>query len=143
MAVPRIVLDTNVIVSGMRSRLGASFRLISLIGGSKSFEMCLSVPLVLEYEDALKRLSKQLGLTHDDIDAVLEYYCSVASLHEVYYLWRPVLRDPRDEFVLELAVGARCEAIITFNERDFEGAEAFGVRVEGPKQFLKRIGEIP
>jgi predicted nucleic acid-binding protein len=101
------------------------------------------VPLVLEYEEVLKRQTRELGMSRGDIDDVLEFLCSVATLHEVYYLWRPMLRDPQDDFVLELAVGAGCEAIVTFNVRDFEGAEAFGLRVEGPQAFLKRIGEVP
>jgi putative PIN family toxin of toxin-antitoxin system len=139
----RIVIDTNVLVSAMRSRRGASFCLVSLIGTVDSFEVCLSVPLVLEYEEVLKRQAKQLGITHQDVEDVLDYLCSAARLHEVFYLWRPVLRDPKDDFVLEVAAGAGCEAIITFNRRDFEGALSFGVRVEGPKEFLRRIGELP
>ena len=142
MAARRIVVDTNVIVSGLRSRRGASYRLLSLIGRSPAFAIRLSVPLVLEYEDALKRQARELGLTHGDIDDILEYLCSVASLHEVYYLWRPVLPDPADDFVLELAAGAGCEAIVTFNVRDFAGAASFGLRIEGPRAFLKRIGEV-
>ena len=138
----RIVLDTNVVVSALRSSQGASFKLLSLVGYAESFDICLSVPLILEYEDALKRQARQIGLTRTDIDNVLDYLCSVARLHEVFYLWRPTLRDPKDDFVLELAVGARCESIVTFNQRDFEGASAFGLRVEGPKQFLQRIGEL-
>jgi predicted nucleic acid-binding protein len=141
MAARRIVIDTSVVVSGLRSRQGASFRLLSLIGKSPAFEISLSVPLVLEYEDALKRQARELGLSHGDIDAVLEYFCSVANLHEVYFLWRPVLPDPSDDFVLELAAGAGCDSIVTFNVRDFAGAERFGLRVEGPRAFLKRIGE--
>jgi putative PIN family toxin of toxin-antitoxin system len=143
MTTRRIVVDTNVLVSGLRSRRGASFQLLSLIGKSPSFEISLSVPLVLEYEEVLKRQTRELGMSRGDIDDVLEFLCSVATLHEVYYLWRPALRDPQDDFVLELAVGAGCEAIITFNVRDFDGAEAFGLRVEGPQAFLKRIGEVP
>jgi putative PIN family toxin of toxin-antitoxin system len=139
----RIVVDTNVIVSGLRSTRGASHRLLNLIGKSPSFEISLSVPLLLEYEDALKRQTRHLGLRYKDIDDVLEYLCSVATLHEIYYLWRPVLRDPHDDFVLELAVGAGCETIVTFNTRDFAGAETFGLRVERPQEFMKRIGEVP
>lgn len=138
----RIAVDTNVLVAGLRSRRGASFHLLSLIGSSAAFEIALSVPLLLEYEAVLKRQSKQLGLTHRDVDGVLEYLCSVASLHEVFFLWRPVLRDPKDDFVLELAVGAGCESIVTFNLRDFEAARTFQLRVEEPRAFLTRIGEV-
>ena len=138
----RVAVDTNVLVAGLRSRRGASFRLLSLIGRSAAFEIALSVPLLLEYEAVLKGQAKQLGLTHTDVDAVLDYLCSVASLHEVFYLWRPILRDPKDDFVLELAVGSGCESIATFNLRDFEAARTFHVRVEEPRAFLKRIGGV-
>ena len=137
-----VALDTNVVVAGLRSRRGASFRLLSLVGKATAFEIALSVPLVLEYEAVLKRQSKQIGHSHAEIDGVLDYLCGVASLHEVFYLWRPTLRDPKDDMVLELAVGAGCESIITFNARDFEAASTFAVRIEGPRSFLKRIGEV-
>ena len=143
MATRRVAIDTNVIVAALRSSRGASFRLLSVVGKSSEFEISLSVPLVLEYEEVLKRQSRQIGISHGEIDEVLDYLCSVANLHAVFYLWRPMLRDPRDDFVLELAVGAGCESIITFNVRDFEGAETFGIRIEGPKEFLTRIGELP
>lgn len=135
-----IVLDSNVLVSGLRSRRGASFRLLSLVGGSDAFRIALSVPLVLEYEDVLERQSRALGLSHGDIDEVLDYLCTAGSHHEIFFLWRPVLRDPRDDFVLELAVTAGAESIVTFNERDFAGAEQFGVGIERPGESLKRIG---
>ena len=137
-----VALDTNVVVAGLRSRRGASFHLLSLVGKAKSFAIALSVPLLLEYEAVLKRQSKQIGLSHADIDGVLDYLCHVASLHEVFYLWRPTLRDPKDDMVLELAVGAGCESIITFNTRDFQAASTFALRVERPQSFLKRIGEV-
>ena len=135
-----IVLDTNILVAAMRSRRGASFRLLSLVGATSAFRISLSVPLVLEYEAVLKRQARELGLSHAEIDAVLDYLCSVASLREIFYLWRPVLRDPRDDFVLELAVTASCESIITFNVKDFAGAEQFQIRTERPQEFMKRIG---
>ena len=135
-------MDTNVLVSALRSRTGASFRLLSRIDGGK-FSVCISVPLVLEYEAATKRMSKAIGLTYSDIDDVLDYICLVADRYKVYYLWRPLLRDPRDDMVLELAVVAKCSYIITYNRRDFHGAERFGIRVATPKEFLQGIGELP
>jgi putative PIN family toxin of toxin-antitoxin system len=142
MATRRVVIDTNVVVAGLRSSRGAAFKLLTLIGKARSFDICLSVPLMVEYEAVLKRQARQIGLTHREIDGVLDYLCSVARLHEVFYLWRPILRDPRNDFVLELAVDASCESIVTFNARDFEGAETFRILVEGPRDFLKRIGEL-
>ena len=138
----RIVMDTNVLVSALRSRTGASFRLLSRIDGGK-FSVCISVPLVLEYEAATKRMSKAIGLAYSDIDDVLDYICLVADRYKVYYLWRPLLRDPRDDMVLELAVASNADAIITYNKADFKGSEQFGVRIASPKEFLQQIGELP
>jgi len=138
----RIVVDTNVLVSGLRSSRGASYRLLQLVGAS-DFEIALSVPLALEYEDALKRENADLGLSHDDVDRLVEYLCSVAHLQEIHFLWRPVLRDPKDDHVLELAVGAGCGLIVTHNVRDFAQAGAFGVTAVRPGEFLRRIGVTP
>ncbi|MBC7226362.1 MAG: putative toxin-antitoxin system toxin component, PIN family [Thermoflexales bacterium] len=137
----RIVLDTSVLVAALRSRRGASHRLLSLLGDER-FEVSISVPLLLEYEAAAKRLLGIVPLTEEDIEAVLDYICAVARRWKLHYLWRPVLRDPKDEMVLELAVTANCEYIVTHNIRDFEGAEQFGIRVVTPKEFLREIGEV-
>jgi len=77
---------------------------------------------------------------HDD---TIGYLCSIALRHRIHYLWRPVLPDPKDDMVLEVAVAGRCESIVTFNERDFRGTERFGIRVITPLAFLREIGEIP
>ena len=139
-AVPRIVIDTNVLVSAVRSRRGASFRLLSLVCG-REFEITVSVPLVFEYEDALMRIVPSV-IAASDVRDLLDYLCEVADKRHVFYLWRPVLSDPRDDHVLEAAVAGRCEGIVTFDRRDFTGAEQFGVRVMGPKEFLSEIGEL-
>lgn len=73
---------------------------------------------------------------------ILDFICGVARRQEVFFLWRPLLRDPKDDMVLELAVAAGCDAIITFNGRDFAGAGEFGVRVLAPKEFLTEIGAL-
>jgi putative PIN family toxin of toxin-antitoxin system len=138
---PRVVVDTNVLVAGLRSRRGASFRLLSEVGKGR-FEIALSVPLVFEYEDALLRHSDVTKLTAADVDAVLDYFCSVAHLQQIFYLWRPILPDPKDDLLLELAVAARCRSIITFNRRHFVGAEKFGVSVVEPSPFLSSLGVL-
>jgi putative PIN family toxin of toxin-antitoxin system len=139
---PRIVIDTNVLVAALPSRRGASFRLLSLIGG-KHFDINISVPLLLEYEAAAKRIARVVGLTHNDIDDILDYICSVASHRQIYFLWRPLLKDPRDDLVLELAVEAECDVIVTHNVRDFVGAERFSLGIVTPGGFLKAIGVTP
>ena len=139
MSVPRVVLDTNVLVAALRSRLGASYRVLSVIDAG-FFETGISVPLVLEYEDVLKRHARELDHIEDgDIDDLLDYICRVAHRQQVFYLWRPVLRDPGDDMVLEAAVAAGCHAIVTHNSRDFRGVEQFGVHVWSPSAFLSYL----
>ncbi len=140
MMAPRIVLDTNVLVSGLRSWRGASFRLLRLVGKGL-FQTVLSVPLALEHESATKRQSRSLGLTHSDLDDILDYLCKVSERRQIFYLWRPCLRDPGDDMVLELAVEAEPAFIVTHNLRDFAGAEQFGQGVVTPGAFLRHIGE--
>jgi putative PIN family toxin of toxin-antitoxin system len=142
MSALQIVVDTNVVFAGLRSRRGASHLLLQEIGQSQAFRIHLSVPLVLEYEEVAKRNSRALGLSHSDIDDVLDYLCSVAGLHDIYYLWRPYLKDPDDDMLLELAVMAECQRIVTFNEGDFHGIEQFGIRAISPQEFLSEIGVI-
>jgi putative PIN family toxin of toxin-antitoxin system len=133
----RVVLDTNVIVAGLRSRRGASFRVISLVG-TGVFKHCLSVPLLFEYEDVLKR-PDMVPVPASTVEAVLDYLCATADRRSLFFLWRPQLPDARDDLVLELAVAGQCDTIITFNQRDFVGSERFGVHALTPLQFLASI----
>ncbi len=95
---------------------------------------------MLEYQEIARRHSRALGLTYQDIDDILDYLCSVAGLHDVFYLWRPFLPDPEDDMLLELAVEAGCNRIITYNLKDFAGIEQFGLRAVQPNEFLGEIG---
>jgi predicted nucleic acid-binding protein len=141
-AVRLVVLDSSVLVAGFRSRRGASFRLLELLRAER-FEIALSVPLALEYEAALIRHAKVLGLRRADAEGLVDYLCQVAHRQEIHFLWRPVLTDPRDEFILELAMAAGCEAIVTHNVRDFAGAHSFRPRVLTPAEFLTRLEDGP
>lgn len=135
----RVVLDTNVLVSAMRSDQGPAFQLLSRVG-SGQFEISLSVALVFEYESVLRR---RTSLTDEDIAALVDYLCTVGHRQKIFYLWRPSLRDPGDDLVLELAVASRSTKIVTFNGRDFAGAERFGIAVTSPVQFLRQLGDSP
>jgi putative PIN family toxin of toxin-antitoxin system len=136
----QVVLDTNILISALRSQRGASYKLLMLIGRA-NFEINLSVSLMLEYEDVTKRLLGQIPLTESDIDDILDYLCQTANRREVFYLWRPFLKDPKDDMVLELAVSGGCEVIITYNRKDFVGIEEqFGLEIMTPAEFLGKIG---
>jgi putative PIN family toxin of toxin-antitoxin system len=137
-----VVLDTNVIVAGFRSRRGASFRLLTLLRDGK-FEIAMSVPLALEYEAMLREHASELFLSADDVSGLVDYLCGVGHHQTIHFLWRPALRDPADEFVLELAVAAECDAVVTHNVRDFAGARTFGVQIMTPAAFVRRLEEEP
>ena len=137
-----VVLDTNVLIAALRSRRGASHRLLSRIDSGK-YEANISVPLVLEYEAAARRLVGEIPLTGRDVDDILDYVCRVAEHRRIYYLWRPFLGDPRDDMVLELAVAAGCDFIVTYNRRDFAGIERFGLRAITSRELLIKMGELP
>ena len=136
----RVVLDSNVLVSALRSRRGASFRLVTLLRQGR-FEVALSVPLALEYEAVLVRHAKELGLARHEANGFVDYMCGVAYRQAIHFLWRPTLTDPDDEFILELAVAAGCKAIVTHNVHDFGGATRFGVTIITPGDFLASLEE--
>ncbi|NTW99338.1 MAG: putative toxin-antitoxin system toxin component, PIN family [Geobacteraceae bacterium] len=134
-----IVLDTNVLVAALKSSRGASFRLLSLVEYDR-FTLHVSTPLVLEYEAVLKR--GITSLSAEEIDDVIDFLCLKAVLNKIFYLWRPVLKDADDDFVLELAVKANA-AIITWNVADFKHAARFGVAVMTPREFLASLEVQP
>jgi len=137
----QIVLDTNVLYAGLRSKRGASYKLLKHLNSEK-FEINLSVPLVLEYEEVLIRKQSTLNFTEKEIGQILDYLCRIANLHEVHFLWRPILNDPKDDMILDLAVRANCRYIVTYNTRDFSGVNQFGIQVVTAQEFLKAIEVI-
>jgi len=134
----RIILDTNVICSALRSRRGASSILLRMLG-TEAYEAHLTVPLYLEYqEQALRVVSTGLidGKAADDI---LDYICETMVLDVVHFLWRPFLRGADDDMVLEAAVAGGCSHIVTHNTKDFRGVGEFGLAVLTPGQFLRLL----
>lgn len=105
------------------------------------FEIAISVPILLEYEDALARQLPAGLYGQQEIDDLLDYLCQVARHQRIFFLWRPCLPDPKDDMVLELAAAAGCESIVTHNQRDFSGSERLGVRVDTPRDFLRLLEE--
>lgn len=135
----QIVIDTNVFISALKNDTGASFYLLSLIGKS-AFKTNISVPLIMEYESVAHRFLKQTNLTVADLNDILDYVCFASNRHKINYLWRPFLKDPKDDLVLELAVKARSRHIITFNKKDFKNISKFGISAVTPWEFLKERG---
>lgn len=138
---PKIVIDTNVVLSALQSSLGKSFELISKVGDDL-FDFAVSVPLVLEYEAILKGHLNRTIFTDSDIEAFIDYLCSVGIKTKIFYLWRPYLKDPFDDHVLEVAINSNADAIVTFNKKDFLEAETLGIKILTPKEFLEEITEV-
>ena len=141
MKIPTIIIDTNVLLAALYSRRGASFKLISLVGQGY-FNIVLSVPLFIEHKSIIERNRSKIKLSEEKINDILNYLCLVSQQYEIYYLWRPILKDPKDDMVLELAVTAQCQYIVTYNIKDFRGVEQFGTEAISAKDFLKKIGVL-
>jgi len=138
-----VVLDTNVIIAAMRSRDGASFKILEAIIHNQ-VNFALSVPLLLEYEAVLKRpatlLATELGI--NDMDTILNILCARGQPQILHYLWRPQLKDEQDEMVLELAVNASVDAIVTFNRDDFlPAATKFDMPIITPAKYYQWLKE--
>ena len=125
----------------MRSRRGASFAVLSAVGTGR-FEIAVSVPLVLEYDELLIEKAKASVQEVTRRRNVIDYLCAVAKKQSIFFLWRPCLSDPDDDMLLELAVAAGCDAIVTHNQRHLVPARQFGIQVVTPAAFLEELGGI-
>ena len=136
----RIIIDTNVIYSALRSKQGASYKLISILPTQK-FEVLLSVPLYAEYQEVLMRKDILNIYTKQEITGFLRYFCKICVHKDIFYLWRPILKDPKDDMLLELAVAGNGDYIITYNIKDFAALDKFRPKAITPNELLKLIGE--
>lgn len=137
----RTVLDTDVIVAAVRSDRGAS-RLLLTAALEQRYRVLASVSLMLEYESVLTRPEhlEAAGISAADVDDLLDAIAVVVEPIRISYLWRPVLRDPDDDLVLETAVNGHADIVVTFNRRDFEPAAAqFGVEILQPGEAVRRL----
>lgn len=139
------VLDTNVLIAAVRSPTGASAELLRRVLQGQVTLVC-SVPLFLEYEDVLARPEHlaSAGARLRDVQNLLDVLAGVIVPVTIQFLWRPQLRDPKDDLVLELAVNGlglgRPVTLITFNQRDFQPqTSAFGIPVIAPAQFFQGV----
>ncbi len=137
----RIVLDTNIVVAGLRSPNGASAALIEK-ALRREFVIVLSVALALEYEAACCEPQHRIasGLSEAQVRVVVTVLCSVAEPAVPWFLWRPQLRDPADEMVLETAINGRADALVTFNRKDYgQTPLRFGIELLSPQDALRRV----
>lgn len=137
----RVVLDTSVIVAGLRTRLGAGNAVLQLVAEGRVLALA-TPPLFLEYEDVLKRPEQQLahGLVPDSVDEFLAELAALIEPVEVHFLWRPQGRDPNDEMVVEAAINGRADALVTYSIGDFETIEQrFKIRVMQPAELLRKV----
>jgi putative PIN family toxin of toxin-antitoxin system len=137
----RFVLDTDVAIAALRSPKGAS---AALIGAAldRRIVMLASVPLFFEYE--AKCMSPvhwtAAGLTHDQAHVFVDGLAALIEPVKTHYLWRPTLRDPNDEMVLEVAVNGSAAAIVTFNIRDYGVVPGrFNIEVLPPAIAIRRV----
>jgi len=136
----RLVIDTNVFISSLRSADGAGRAVIRRCLQGQ-YVPCMSLALFAEYRDVMGReaLFVKSPLTADERQALFHAFVSVCRLTEIYYLWRPNLRDEADNHLVELAIAAGADVIVTYNRADFAGAELHfpELRVLAPADLLK------
>jgi putative PIN family toxin of toxin-antitoxin system len=129
-----------VIVAAMRSPGGASAAILRTArqGG---ITLLVSVPLAMEYEATCSEAEHRLaaGLSDREVEIFLDAVVAMAEPVKTYFLWRPQLRDPRDEMVLETAVNGQADALVTFNLRDFGTVPArVGIELMIPREAIRR-----
>jgi putative PIN family toxin of toxin-antitoxin system len=134
----RLVLDTSVIVAGLRSRLGASHELLRRLRAG-DLEVVLTVPLLFEYEEVLRRERTALGLENHEVTTIVDALAALSVKVEVGLSGRPRLPDADDEQLLDAALAGEAPIVVTHNVRDLRLAERYGVRVLTPRQFLEGI----
>ena len=130
-----VVIDTNVLISALKSKQGSSYKLLVSLPDNL-YVPNVSVPLFIEYESVAKKTGLLSNLDSEQIDSILDYFLSKSSIREIFYLWRPYLKDPKDDLVLEVAVESKSKYIVTFNKRDFKGCDKFGIQAVTPQEFM-------
>lgn len=142
MKVWQVVIDTNVIISAIRSKRGASYQLLLTLVQKPNWQLNLSTALLLEYEEKVFEHASDFGYSTNEIENFLDFLCSVANEPSIYFRWRPFLKDADDEMILDLAIAANADFIVTHNLRDFRNVQKFNLKAITPFEFLQILGEI-
>ena len=146
----KIVIDTNVFLSSLFSKNGASYKLVLWIvnqykSSNKKYNV-VSNTLVTEYEDALtrdKNIQKFKNFSVDEIKEFIDGICLISNHQKINFMWRPFLKDINDDMVLEVAFNSKADYIVTHNIKDFKDVEEnFNIKIITPKEFLLKMGEL-
>jgi predicted nucleic acid-binding protein len=140
----RYVLDTCVVVSALRSRSGASNRVLRLALERKIRAVC-HYKLLSEYREVLFRMVKggELRYSWAQVERFLAALVTASEEVEVRYLWRPNLPGEGDNFIYEAAFAASPATVVTHNVRDFRKPEIGwpGVLIKTPQQILSEVSK--
>jgi putative PIN family toxin of toxin-antitoxin system len=134
----QLVMDTSVLIAGLRSKRGASQAVLRLLNDPR-IKFHVSNALLFEYEEVLRREQAALGLTDEDIENVLDGFCALTEKHYRLFVLRPTSRDPDDDFLVDLAVSAGVDYLVTHNTCDLHPVERYGIKVVTPKQVLEKL----
>ncbi|BBC22616.1 putative toxin-antitoxin system toxin component, PIN family [Pseudanabaena sp. ABRG5-3] len=137
----RIVIDTSVLISALIGSTGASRELIRLCLQGE-YQPLMGNNLFLEYESVVLReeIITQCTLTKQEIFTLLEAFMSVCQWIDIYYLWRPNLRDEADNHLIELAIAGNAQIIATKNIKDFLNSDLIfpNLSILKPEQIVRR-----
>ena len=132
------MIDTNVLIAALRSSSGASHQII-LASDRGDFQMALSVPLLAEYDDVSSRPDMGITIPASAVDTIISRIAQISHQQRIYFLWRPLLPDPKDDMVLEVAIASGATHIVTFNLKDLRLASQFGITVLTPAHFIRLL----
>jgi len=142
----KIVCDTNVWLSALTSRQGASYCLVRWLFEQPQNLHCVSTAFVLELEDVFLRPKNRQRMPQFSEEALISFLddiCHISQHQSIYFLWRPQIKDPKDDMVLELVANAQADYLVTFNQKDFQAsAEKFQFNLLTPYEFLQEQGVL-
>ena len=128
-------MDTNIVAAALRSKQGASFEIFRRLRLGE-WTAIISNHLLYEYEEVLKRQCVVTGFRLEDVDELLNAICARSEEWPLSREWQPMLPDPDDEPLVQLAVESGAMAIITHNVRHLQPAAVLNIQILKPNEFL-------
>ena len=136
----KVVFDTNIIISGLYSKRGASYQLLkAALSGTLPY--AISPLVAFEYEGKIHQKIEEgfLKISEKDCERILNALFAMASIVWEPVQIRPVLTDPDDDKILECAISGGCTHIVTFNEKHFPFSilARYGIEIANAGDFLR------